>query len=42
MPAFDTAIEMENRQQVLTSATTDQHEAMDAFVAKRAPEYTNR
>lgn len=40
--AFDTAIEMENRQQVLTSATADQQEAMDAFVAKRLPEYTNR
>lgn len=40
--AFDTAIEMENRQQVLTSATADQHEAMAAFVAKRAPDYTNQ
>ncbi|WP_265742364.1 enoyl-CoA hydratase/isomerase family protein [Gordonia liuliyuniae] len=41
-PAFDTAVEMENRQQVLTAATEDQSEAMNAFVAGRTPRYTNR
>ncbi|MFD5810219.1 enoyl-CoA hydratase/isomerase family protein [Rhodococcus aetherivorans] len=42
MPAFDTAVEMENRQQVLTSATTDQPEAMAAYVQHRSPVYHNR
>jgi enoyl-CoA hydratase len=41
MPSLDTAIEMENRQQVLTSATTDQPEAMKAFVERRTPVYRN-
>ncbi len=42
MPSLDTAIEMENRQQVLTSATTDQPEAMAAFIERRTPVYGNR
>jgi enoyl-CoA hydratase len=42
MPSLDTAIEMENRQQVLTTATTDQTEAMAAFVEGRVPSYGNR
>lgn len=37
MPSFDTAVEFENRQQVLTSVTVDQSEAMAAFVEKRSP-----
>jgi enoyl-CoA hydratase len=42
MPSLDTAIEMENRQQVLTTATADQSEAMSAFVERRDPIYGNR
>jgi enoyl-CoA hydratase len=42
MPSFDTAVEFENRQQVLTSVTADQSEAMTAFVEKRSPTYENR
>ncbi|MEE2057254.1 enoyl-CoA hydratase/isomerase family protein [Rhodococcus artemisiae] len=42
MPSFDTAVEFENRQQVLTSVTADQSEAMTAFVEKRSPIYENR
>lgn len=40
-PAFDTAIELENRQQVLTTCTADQKEATAAFLEKRAPNYGN-
>jgi enoyl-CoA hydratase/carnithine racemase len=42
VPSFDAAVELENRQQVLTSLTTDQQEAMAAFREKRAPSYRNR
>jgi enoyl-CoA hydratase/carnithine racemase len=42
MPSFDAAVEMENRQQVITSATSDQEEAMAAFREKRAPVYHQR
>lgn len=42
MSSLDTAIEMENRQQVLTASTADQVEAMRAFVEKRTPSYDNR
>ncbi|PPJ25831.1 enoyl-CoA hydratase [Nocardia nova] len=42
IPSLDTAIEMENRQQVLTTATADQSEAMTAYVERRAPVYGNR
>jgi enoyl-CoA hydratase/carnithine racemase len=41
VPSFDAAVELENRQQVLTSLTADQHEAMSAFREKRAPAYRN-
>lgn len=42
MPSLDTAIQMESRQQVLTSATTDQPEAMKAFIERRTPVYRNQ
>jgi enoyl-CoA hydratase len=42
VPSFDVAVELENRQQVLTSATTDQQEAMAAFREKRPPVYRNQ
>ena len=42
IPSFDAAVELENRQQVLTAMTDDQTEAMTAYVEKRAPEYRNR
>jgi enoyl-CoA hydratase/carnithine racemase len=42
VPSFDAAVELENRQQVLTSATTDQQEAMAAFREKRLPVYRNQ
>ena len=41
IPSFDAAVELENRQQVLTSQTTDQQEAMAAFRDKRPPSYRN-
>ncbi|ARE37842.1 enoyl-CoA hydratase (plasmid) [Rhodococcus sp. BH4] len=41
IPSFDTAVEMENRQQVLTSATADQSEAMSAFTERRTAEFRN-
>ena len=42
IPSFDAAIELENRQQVLASATADQKEAMAAFREKRPPVYRNQ
>jgi enoyl-CoA hydratase len=42
IPSFDAAVELENRQQVLTSLTTDQQEAMAAFREKRPPVYRNQ
>jgi enoyl-CoA hydratase/carnithine racemase len=39
IPSFDAAVELENRQQVLTSLTTDQQEAMAAFRERRPAEY---
>lgn len=41
IPSFDAAIELENRQQVLTALTRDQTEAMTAFHDGRKPLYTN-
>jgi enoyl-CoA hydratase len=41
IPSFDAMIEMENRQQILTSATADAAEAMAAYVGRRAPRYGN-
>ncbi|MCW2622010.1 MAG: paaG3 [Frankiales bacterium] len=40
IPSFDAAVELENRQQVLTSATADQQEAMAAWTARRPAVYT--
>jgi enoyl-CoA hydratase len=37
IPSFDAAVELENRQQVLTAATADQQEAMAAFRERRPP-----
>ena len=42
VPSFDAAVELENRQQVLTSATAHQREAMAAFRENRPPVYRNR
>jgi enoyl-CoA hydratase/carnithine racemase len=42
IPSFDAMIEVENRQQVLTSATADAAEAMAAYRGRRAPQYGNR
>jgi enoyl-CoA hydratase len=42
IPSFDAAVELENRQQVLTMMTADQAEAMNAYVQNRIPEYGNR
>ncbi len=41
IPSFDAAVELENRQQVLTSATVDAAESMDAYRHNRAPSYGN-
>jgi enoyl-CoA hydratase/carnithine racemase len=41
VPSFDAAVELENRQQVLTSATADQQEAMAAFLERRPAVYDN-
>lgn len=42
IPSFDAAVELENRQQILTSQTADQKEAMAAWLEKRPPAYGNR
>lgn len=42
IPSFDAAVELENRQQVLTALTQDQAEAMAAFRDGREPRYCNR
>jgi enoyl-CoA hydratase/carnithine racemase len=42
IPSFDAMIEVENRQQVLASATSDAAEAMASYVGRRSPEYHNR
>jgi enoyl-CoA hydratase/carnithine racemase len=43
IPSFDAMVEVENRQQVLTSATADATEARTSYVAKRpATGYQNR
>ncbi len=41
IPALQNAIDIENRQQIMASATADHHEALAAFVERRAPLYTN-
>lgn len=42
IPSFDAAVELENRQQILTGMTEDAREAMAAYVEKRPPEYGDR
>ncbi|MCO1653622.1 enoyl-CoA hydratase/isomerase family protein [Pseudonocardia humida] len=42
IPSFDAAVEMENRQQVLTSATADAAEAMASYRGRSAPTYHHR
>jgi enoyl-CoA hydratase/carnithine racemase len=42
IPSFDAMVEVENRQQVLTSATEDAREAMASYVERRHAEYRNR
>src|SRR5580704_7516184 len=41
IPSFDAMVEVENRQQVLTSATADAIEARAAYVGRREPQYRN-
>ncbi len=42
IPSFDAAVEMENRQQVLTSLTADADEAMASYRARRPAQYRNQ
>ncbi len=42
IPSFDAMVEVENRQQVLTSVTEDAREAMASYVARRPASYHNR
>lgn len=42
IPSFDAAVELENRQQVITAMTAEQSEAMAAFLEHRAPVYEPR
>ena len=39
IPGMQAAIDLENRQQIMASATQDHREALRAFLEKRAPEY---
>jgi enoyl-CoA hydratase/carnithine racemase len=41
-PSLDAAMAIEDRQQVILSATEDHREALSAFLEKRAPEYRER
>lgn len=41
IPALQNAIDLENRQQVMISATADHREALAAFLERRPPNYTN-
>ncbi len=41
IPGMQQAIDLENRQQIMASATADHREAMQAFLEKRPPKYTN-
>lgn len=42
IPGMQAAIDLENRQQILSSHTDDAREAMRAFMEKRPPEFENR
>ena len=41
IPGMQAAIDLENRQQIMASATSDHREAMTAFLERRPPRYTN-
>jgi enoyl-CoA hydratase len=41
IPGMQAAIDLENRQQIMASATADHREAMTAFLERRPPAYTN-
>jgi enoyl-CoA hydratase len=41
IPGMQAAIDLENRQQIMASATKDHREAMAAFVERRPPQFTN-
>lgn len=41
IPGMQAAIDLENRQQIMASATTDHREAMRAFLERRPPVFTN-
>ncbi len=41
IPGMQAAIDLENRQQIMASATADHREALSAFLEKRAPTYTD-
>ena len=41
IPGLQAAIDLENRQQIMASATADHREAMQAFLERRAPNYNN-
>lgn len=42
IPGMQAAIDLENRQQIMATATADHREAMRAFVERRPPEFHNR
>jgi enoyl-CoA hydratase/carnithine racemase len=42
IPAMQSAIDLENRQQIMSSHTEDARESMTAFIEKRPPNYRNR
>jgi len=41
IPGMQAAIDLENRQQIMASATKDHREAMTAFLERRPPSFTN-
>lgn len=41
IPGMQAAIDLENRQQIMASATADHREAMAAFIQRRPPTFTN-
>lgn len=41
IPAMQNAIDLENRQQIMATATLDHREAMKAFAERRPPNFTN-
>jgi len=42
IPAMQSAIDLENRQQIMSGNTEDAQESMSAFIEKRPPIYRNR